>query len=131
MIDELRIICLRTRVHELRDDRLVALRRKGTHLRSRVFITHELRQLEQLRQIAPVPVRRITTIRRDLLDFLLRIVDQRQESRLFLLAEPLAEHILHLLADDSGAIVQYMEKGRILAVQVAHEMLRSLRQGEL
>ena len=131
LIRELRRVRLGARAEELDDDRAQALRNHRRQARRRILVAHELREREQARDVLPVPGRRRAPRRRHLLDLLLRIIDERAELRLLLAAQPRAEHIVHLLADDTGAIIQDMEKRRILAVQITHEMLDALRQHEL
>ena len=46
------------------------------------------------------------------------------------MGERVAEHLVHVLTDDAGAVVQDVQKSLVLAVQVAHEMLSALGQVE-
>ena len=131
VIDELRLICLRPRIHELDDHRREPIRDEALHLRQRIFIGHELGQLDKPRQILPVPFRCIPAFDAHALDLFLRIVDQRAELGLLLVRQPRPENIVHFLLDDAGAVVQYMEERLILAMQVAHEMLDALWQAKL
>ena len=130
-VEELRLVGFRARVHELDDDRCVAVGDEAADLRSRILVAHELRELEQAREVLAVPRRRRAPLCAHLVDLLLRVVDERAELRLLVLRQPHAEDVVDLLANDAGAVVEDVEKRGVLAVQVAHEVLDALRQREV
>ena len=110
MIDELGLIGLRMRIEQLDDDGLIALRQKAAHFGRRVFIGHELGNLQQARKVHAIPFRCILALDAHAFDFLLGIVDQRAEIRLFLIREPRAKHVVNLFPNDPGAVIENMEK---------------------
>ena len=131
MVLRLRRVLLGARVKKLDDDRLIALGDEAAHLRRRVLVAHELRQLQEPREVLAIPGGRVLALGVHALDLLLRVVDERAELPLLLVRHAVGEDILDLLADDPRAVVQYMEKRFILAMQIAHEMLDALGQAEL
>ena len=84
VVDELRVVRLGPRIHELDDDGGAALRDKAAHLRGRILEAHELGELQQLGEVAAVPGRRVAAFIPDLLQLFLRVVDERAELGLFL-----------------------------------------------
>ena len=131
MVLRLRRVLLGARVKKLDDDGLVSLGDEAAHLARRILVAHELRQFQKPREILPIPGGRVLALGVHALDLLLRVVDERAELPLLLVRHAVGEDILDLLADDPRAVVQYMEKRFILAMQIAHEMLDALGQAEL
>ena len=130
-VDELRLVGLGVRVHELNDDRGVPVGDETADLRGRILVAHELGELEQPPEILAVPRRRRAPLRAHLVDLLLRVVNERAELGLLFLRQPHAEDVVDLLADDAGTVVEDVEERGVLAVQVAHEVLDALRQREV
>ena len=130
-IDELRLVGLGMRVHELDDDRGVSVGDEAADLRGRVLVAHELGELEQPPEILAVPRRRRAPLRAHLVNLLLRVVNERAELGLLFLRQPYAEDVVDLLADDARAVVEDVEERGVLAMQVAHEVLDALRQREV
>ena len=131
MVLRLRRVLLGARVKKLDDDGLVTLGDEAAHLRRRVFVAHELRQLHKPREILTIPGGRVLALSVHTLDLFLRVVDERAELRLLLIRHAVGEDVFDLLANDARAVVQDVEERLVLAVQIAHEMLNALGQTEL
>ena len=131
MVDELGIVRFGTGVHELHDNPFVPFGNEASHLGGRILVAHQFGQFQQPGQIFPIPGRGVLPPLCHLLDFLPGIVDKGAELRLLRLRQPHAKDVLHLFPYDPGTVVQDVEKGRILSVQIAHEMLNALGQLQL
>ena len=120
-----------TRVHQLYDDGLVAFRDVVAHFVCGEFPTHQLRKFEQICQILLVPDPGDLPLHGQLFYLLARIVDQRAELCLLLICHALAETVVHLLLDDARTVVEDVKERVVCAVQIAHKVLRPLRQHQL
>ena len=58
------------------------------------------------------------------------VVHEGPQLRLAQLVELAREEHAYLLADDAGAVVEYVQEGLVLAMDVAHEVLGSAGQRE-
>ena len=66
----------------------------------------------------------------ELWQLLVGVIDQRRQFGTAMLRHGVAQHLIHLFADDTGGGVQDMHKGFVFAVQIAHEMLGAFGQLE-
>ena len=117
-------------MHQFIDDIPEPFGHGFTHFGPGILGRQHLRQAHQAAQRRFPPRFRQGLFPLHQIHFFLRVINQRQQVLLLLLRQRVAEELFHLLADDAGAIVQNMQERVILAVQVAHEMLRPLRQVE-
>ena len=131
VVRKLCLIVLGTRAQQLHNDRLIAFRDVVAHLARGEFPAHELCQFKEIREILLIPERRSLPLRRQLLHLLPRVVDERTELRALLHRHAGLKAIVHLFLDDARAVVENMEKGIVCTVQIAHKVLRALRQYEL
>ena len=131
MVLRLRRVLLGARVKKLDDDGLIALGDEAAHLRRRVLVAHELRQLQEPREVLTIPGGRVLALGVHALDLFLRVVDERAELRLLFIRHAVSKDVFDLLANDARAVVQDVEERLVLAVQIAHEMLNALGQTEL
>ena len=131
IVVELRLIQFGARTQQLHDDGFVAFWNVAAHLACREFPAHEFGQFEQICNVLLIPDCVRLALCCQLLHLLARIVDQRAELRLLLLRHALAEAVVHLFLDDTRAVVEDVKERIICTMQIAHEVLRALRQHEL
>ena len=128
MIAHLVVVLIRLGVHQLVDDVGEVLGHRLAHFGARVFGREVARELQHLFERGAVPfvVDRILLVEEAELFF--RIVDQRAQLALLLIAEPAAEDPFRFFADDAGAVVEDVTEGFVFAVDVAHKVLGALGQ---
>ena len=120
------VMLLARGVEQLVDDVLVVGGQSLPHLGAGVLGGHGTGQIHQTVQGDAVPLGAYDTASPQLLHLLGGVVDKGAEGAAGLLGHGAVEQGVHLLADDSRAVVEDMLKGLGLAVEVAHEMLGAL-----
>ena len=117
-------------MYEFLDD-VGKFRRQGLpHLRAGVLRGRGHQHPHEVHDSDPVPLGHILLLGLDQLELALGIIDKGTQLLLLLLLELEAEELVHLALDCPGGIAQHMLHRVILAVQVGHEMLRTLGQVE-
>ena len=118
------------RVQKLVDDVLESRGQRLAHLRARVLGRGQPAHLHQppQRDLVPLVVDDARFVQ--LLELLLRIVDQRRQHVALRLGHAVLEQDVYLLPDHARRVFQHVQKRLVLAVDVADEMLRPFGQTE-
>ena len=124
------VVLVWVRVQQLIDDVGEIVRDGLADLRARVAAGEPARDGNETVEHGLVPGGGVQARAAHELDLLTRVVDERAQVALFLLGERVAEVLVHVLADDAGAVVEDVQEGLVLAMQVAHEVLGALGQVE-
>ncbi len=77
-----------------------------------------------------VPLAKVVLLGLDLLEPLERIIDQRAERLALRSGQRIAQSLVHLVRHGARAVVEYVGERLVLAVDVAHEVLRAFGQVE-
>ena len=117
-------------VHELVED-VGELGLHGlAHLGSGVLARDPAREPHEAVERNEVPALRRKAGRPHAIELLVGVVHEGPQLRLAQLVELAREEHAYLLADDAGAVVEYVQEGLVLAMDVAHEVLGSTGQRE-
>ena len=103
------------------------------HMLPGVFGGHQTADIDEPQQCFGIPlVQRffVGTAGLELGQFFIRVIDQGGQLSAGVFRHGLAQHLIHLFADDAGGRVQDVHKSFVFAVQVAHEVFRALGQLE-
>ena len=111
---------------QLLDDVRIIGRHRLTHLRARVFHRRLAADGHEQRQHMGIPGILIFDLRQQEVDLLLRVIDERGELRLLVLAQFDAERLLDARAHIARAVAQQMRKRLVLAVDIRREHLGPL-----
>ena len=77
-----------------------------------------------------IPVVEVILLRLDQLEFLFGIIDQRAQFFLLALADGVAKDLANLAFDVAGDVLQHVDKGLVLAVQIGQEVFSTFGQVE-
>ena len=127
------IVILKVGVEQLVQNIAAAGRQTAAHMVPGVLGGHQTADVDQLEKGLGVPLLQSilgSAARFELGQLFGRIVDQGCKLGTGCFRHGIAQHGIHLFADDTGGRVQDVHKGFILAVQITHEVLRSLGQLE-
>ena len=115
-------------VEQLVDDVGVVLGEGLAHLGPGVLGGHPPADLNEAVEGDAVPLVHILICFVELLQLVLRVVDEGAQLVPVRLGDGGGVQVVHLLLDDAGAGVQNVEKGLVLPVEVGDEVLRALGQ---
>ena len=114
--------------HQLLDDVGEILRQRLADARARVLLRGALAHGDEALQRDGVPRFGIVHLRQHELHLLARIVDERGQRTLLVLAQRIAEHVVDLEPDGARAVPQGVGERLVLAVDVGGEELGALGQ---
>ena len=127
------IVILKVGVEQLVQNIAAAGRQTAAYMVAGVLGGHQTADIDQLEKGLGIPLLQCIlsgAARLELGQLFGGIVDQGGKLGTGCFRHSTAQHGIHLFPDDAGGRVQDMHEGFVLAVQVAHEMLRTLGQLE-
>ena len=122
------IVVLKVGVQQLVQDICKIPGQALAHKTAGVFGGHHAAHVDQPVQRLSVPCAQVALPRLQLGQLLCGIIDQRCKLRALGVGHLAGQHTVHLFLDHAGGISKYMRKGVGFTVQVAHKVLRGLRQ---
>ena len=128
VVGKLVAVLVRQSVQQLIDDIAEFFRHRLSDLGARILRGEHARNFNHVPEGLAVPLRRNSALVVQALQRLLRIVNQRAQRPLFGIVQHIRKNHLNFFANHTRAVVHDMQKGIVLAVNVAHEVLGALRE---
>lgn len=122
------VVIFEMRVQKLVQNVRIRLGQPLAHKAARVFRSRHTAGVDQAVQRRAVKGGKIRLTRFELRQLLRRIVNERGKLGALLFGNGCAEHAVGFLPDDAGGVAENVRERVRLAVQIAHEMFRRLRQ---